>query len=178
MHPKKRLMLLIVLFGGGAVITSYVFGALIYPDSSEILWGGVPQNLRPFITVNMFLGATGFFAFTYFILFHQDPKNTRIYNRFGFGVFIVFYLAILIPSALWMPLVYLTLEKAASVFLLAVKIDLIVVGLASVALFFSLLSVEPRQPTWAYWMAAIGSVFFCIQTVLLDAIIWGVFFKL
>ena len=52
------------------------------------------------------------------------------------------------------------------------------VGLASLGLLFSLLNAEPREPLWAYIIAIVGSVGFCFQTVLLDAIIWGSLFRL
>ena len=49
-------------------------------------------------------------------------------------------------------------------------------GAASLGLFFALQKVRPPQPAWAYRLAMVGSMFFCIQTVILDAIVWGAFF--
>lgn len=177
MHSQKWLMTIINIFGGAAVIGSYVYGLLTHPGSSEVLWGGVPTQIRPYYTAGMFLAAAGYFAFTYFILFRLDPGETQIYHRFGFWGFNALYAAILIPSALWMPLTFLAVEQSSVVLLWVVRIVLVVVGLASLSLLFALLKVEPRRPLWAYWLAVLGAVFFCIQTAILDASVWGTFFR-
>ena len=54
---------------------------------------------------------------------------------------------------------------------------LVVVGAASAGLFAALVKIKPRQPSWAYWIALIGSLAFFIQTAILDAIVWGTFFR-
>ncbi len=177
MSAKKWLMLFINLLGGGGVIGSYVWGFLTHPDAGQALWGGVPDSIRPFYTAGMFLAATGYFAFTYFILLRLNPSKTRVLGRFPFGLFNILYAAILVPSALWMPLTFWALEGSSLGLLWAVRIVLAVVGLASVGLLFALLKVEPRLPRWAHWLAVAGCVGFCLQTAILDAIIWVVFFR-
>jgi hypothetical protein len=72
-----------------------------------------------------------------------------------------------------MPLTFLAAEQASAGLLWVVRVVLAIVGLASVGLLLALLSVKPHQSSWAYKIAIIGSVFFCIQTAILDAIIWG-----
>jgi hypothetical protein len=178
MHPKKWLMLFINIFGGTAVLGSYIQGILTHSGAAETLWGGVPQIIRPFYTAGMFLAAAGYFAFTYFILFRLNPMKTRVMQHAGFGILNVLYIAILFPSALWMPLTFVTVQQSSLGLLWVVRIVLVVVGLASLGLFYSLLKVEPRQPLWAHRLAVIGSLGFCLQTVLLDAILWGAFFRL
>jgi len=178
MNAKKWLMLLINLLGGGWVIGSYVWGFLTHPNTGQALWGGVPDSIRPFYTAGMFLAATGYFAFTYFILFRLNPNKTLVLNRFPFGLFNVLYALILVPSALWLPLTFWALEGSNLGFLWAVRIVLAVVGLASVGLLFALLKVEPRLPRWAHRLAVAGCVGFCLQTAILDAIVWVAFFKI
>jgi hypothetical protein len=177
MHAKKWLLILINLVGGSLVLGSYALGILTHPDAGQTLWGGVPQSIRPFYTVFMFLAASGYFAFTCFILFRLNPQEARVAGRFGFGLFNALYAAILIPSALWMPLTFLAVEQSSLVLLWAVRLVLVVVGAASVGLFAALWKVEPRHPMWAHRLALLGMAGFCIQTALLDAILWGVFFQ-
>jgi len=177
MNSKKWLMLFINLLGGGGVIGSYIWGFLTHPNAGQALWGGVPYNIRPFYTAGMFLAATGFFAFTYFILFRLDPSATRVFGRLGFGAFNALYAAILIPSALWMPLTFLALDVHSLGFLWAVRIVLVAVGVASIGLLYALLKVEPRRPRWAHRLAVAGCVGFCLQTAILDAIVWVAFFQ-
>jgi hypothetical protein len=123
----------------------------------------------------MFLAAAGYFAFTYFILFRLSATETKVYRRYGYGLFIILYLAILIPSALWMPLTLLAVEQATTVANWIVITNLWIVGLASLALWMALWTAEPRQSVWAHRLALAGCTFFSIQTVLLDATLWSAF---
>ena len=177
-HPKKLSLAAIVLLGGAAVLASYAYILVIDPATRDSLWGGVPPGLLPGYTASMVLAAAGYFAFTYFLFFHVDPDRARIAGRFRYSLFHGLYLLILGPSALWLPLTFQAVEQSSRVFAWAARLVLVVVGLASLGLLFALLSLRPRQPLWAYRMAVIGNLFFCIQTVILDAIIWGASFQL
>ena len=175
---KKKPLLIIILVGGIAVLASYVLGPLTQPGAASLLWGGVPQGIRPLYTVGMFLGAGGYFAFTYFILFRVTPDMAHKASRFGFGLFNALYAAILLPSALWMPLTLLAAEQSSPALLWLVRLDLWTVAAASLGLLWALLAIEPRQPRWAHRLALVGSILFCLQTVILDAIVWVSFFKI
>lgn len=177
MNRDKWLMLLINLLGGAAVLGSYVWGFRTYPGASDTLWGGVPENIRPYITANMLLAAAGYFAFIYFTLFRLDATHSRVFRRFGFGLFNRLYAVILIPSALWMPVSIQAIEQGSQAYAWLARLVLAVVALASLGLLFALLKVQPAQPRWAQRLAVIGSIPFCIQTVLLDAILWGALFS-
>jgi hypothetical protein len=177
MHPKKWLMIFVNLVGGFAVLGSYAWGILTHSDAGEILWGGVPQSIRPYYTVGMFLAAAGYFAFTYFILFRLNLDETRVAGRFRFDLFNALYAAILIPSAFWMPLTFMAVKQSSLALVWIVRMVLLVVAAASLSLFVSLLKVEPREPLWAHRLALVGCVGFCIQTALLDAVIWASFFR-
>lgn len=126
----------------------------------------------------MLLGAAGFFAYTYHILFRLDLEKIRIFSRFGYGAFHWIYTLILVPSALWLPLSLLAFEQSSSLILWAARLDLAVVAVASLALLFILIEIRLRLSAWSSTLAIIGSVLFCIQTVLLDAIIWGILIHL
>jgi hypothetical protein len=77
-----------------------------------------------------------------------------------------------------MPLTLLTVEQASTGLLWVVRIVLAIVGLASLGLLLALSTIKPPQSSWAYKMAIIGAAFFCVQTAILDAIIWGSLFRL
>jgi len=175
-HPKKWLMLWVNLLGGAAVLGSYALGISTHPNAGQTLWAGMPTSLRQVSTANMPLAAMGYFAFVYFILFRLNPDETRVAGRFGFGLFTVLFAGIFIPSALWMPLTFLAIERSSLALVWAVRLVLWLVGLASLALFYAILKVTPRRPLWAQRLALIGSVAFCIQTVIMDSIVWVMFF--
>jgi hypothetical protein len=178
MHKQKLALMLIILLGGTAVLVSYAHAFLTNPAATEAAWGGVTRDIRPLYGVFMLLAMLGYFAYTYFIFFRLDPDEARIANRFGFTVFNVIYVAILIPSALYMPLTFRMLEQPSTGLWWIVRLDLGVVGLASLGLIGALLTLKPRRPAWAYWLALAGSVAFSIQTALLDALIWPALFPL
>jgi hypothetical protein len=175
MHPQKRLMLWINVLGGVAVLGSYAHGLWTHPAGGAELWGGVPEALRPVYTGSMLLAAAGYFAFTYLLLFRLDPA-ARVAGRFRFGLFNVLYAGILAPSVLWMPLTFAMLRQPGAGLWLAIRLTLALVGLASLGLLGALLGLEPRRPAWACWLAVAGSLAFCTQTALLDALVWPVLF--
>ncbi len=176
MHAKKRLLLIINLLGGAAVLGSYAYGLRTHSNATDIVWGGVPASIRPYYTAGMFLATAGYFAFMYFILFRLNPTATRLGDRFGFGTFNALFAAILIPSALWMPLTFEAVEISSVALLWVVRLVLVTVGLASLSLLVALINVEPRQPPWAYRLAVLGCVAFCLQTAVLDMIVWSAYF--
>lgn len=178
MQVNKRLLMVIILLGGLAVIGSYVFGILAYPDDADALWGGVPEAMLPFYTANMLLAASGYFAFTYYIFFRLDPARTRVFRFFGFGFFNVIYASILFPSALWMPFTLLAVIQSSTIWVWAVRLALWIVGLGSLALLFAIWKKDPGQSLWAHRLAVIGSIFFCVQTVVLDGIVWTSYFRI
>jgi len=162
--------------GGLLVLGSYAQGIITHPANRDALWGGVPESVRPVYTAGMLLAAAGYFAFTYFILFRLDPDQVRIAGRFGYSLFFLIYALILVPSAMWMPLTYASLDHPGEALRWTTRLVLIVVGLASLGLLAALLTLSPKEPAWAHRLAVAGIAVFSIQTAVLDAIVWSVYF--
>jgi hypothetical protein len=177
MHTQQWILAAINIVGGILVIGSYVQGFLAHPDSGRVLWGGVPESIRPLYTLCMVPAALGYFAFTYFIMFRLDPEQVKIGNLFDFRIFLAIYALILLPSALWMPLTRAMVDNPSPGLLWSIRVTLAVVGLASLSLLAALLTVDTKQPAVAYWAAVAGSAAFCLQTAVLDAIVWNVYFR-
>lgn len=178
MHKQKLVMLLIILVGGTAVMVSYVYPIMKHPEYVEPAWGGVTPDIRRFYVPSMLLAASGYFFYTYFLLLRADTDRVRVAGRLGFGVFNVFYAAILVGSALYMPLTFAFVARPVMPLWWLILLALVVVGLASLALLGSLLALRPRRPSWAYWLAVAGSVTFGFQTVVLDMLVWPALFPL
>ena len=177
MQAKKWLIAVFVI-GGLAVLCSYC-GAC-WPSRMPVNSCGAVcrRDMRPYYTVNMLLAAAGYFPFTFFILFRLDPRRTKVPGKYGYGLFAWLYAAILIPSALWLPLTYLAVGQSSQAWLWVARAALALVGAASLGILIALLKVRPSRAGVAYWLAVVGSIFFCIQTVILDAIIWGATIRL
>jgi len=176
MHPQKRTVAWIVLLGGGAVVLSYAYILGIDPAMQVALWGGVPPALLPAYVASMALATGGYFAFTFFLFFRADPDRARIADRFGYDLFRGLYLMILVPSALWLPLTSAMIQQPSSILWLGIRLVLAMVGLGSLGLLLALLSLQPRQPARAYWLAVAGAVAFCTQTAVLDLVVWTALF--
>jgi hypothetical protein len=177
MGTQQIILLVINVVGGAAVIGSYIFGLNAQAGGANILWGGVPANIRPLYFVSMILSALGYFAFFYFILFRLVPGEVMIAGRFGFSLFYAIFLGILIPSAFWMPLTNVYVGNPSMGVWIGIRTVLALVGLASIALVWALLSLQTKVPGIAYWLAVAGSAYFAFHTAILDAIVWAALYK-
>ena len=173
MDTRVGTLIALNVVGGTAVLASYVVGLGAVPG--EALWGGVPDSIRPLYTVNMFLAAAGYFFFTPFILLRLDPETTRVAGRFGYGIFHILYALVLFPSALWLFLTAHLVEQPGLGAWASVRIDLALVALGALGLLASLLSLGSGAPRGRNFAIA-GLVPFCLQTVVLDALVWPAFF--
>ena len=176
LQPSRRSLLWLNILGGSAVLGSYVHGLASNPLTRGAVWGEVPEALRPFYTVNMFLAAAGYFAFSAFVFFRLDPARTRLAGGFGFGAFHLLYALILVPSALWLPLTFAMLETPSGALWAAIRVVLALVGLGSLGLMGAIASAHPHAAPGARRAALIGALFFSLQTAVLDALVWPAFF--
>ena len=177
MAAQQIILLIINVIGGIAVIGSYIFGLNAQSGGANVLWGGVPENIRPVYFVSMILSALGYFAFLYYVLFRLDPAQTSIWGTSGFVLFYLIFLLMLIPSAFWMPLTNVYVGNPGTMIWILIRTVLAIVGLASIALFGALLTLNGKVPGVSYWLAVIGSGYFAFHTAILDAIIWAALFK-
>jgi hypothetical protein len=178
LHRAKVTLLGINIVGGIAVLGSYLWGILANSGTTTALWGSVPASFLPVYTASMFAAAAGYLAFTYFILVKADPEAVMIARHFSYRAFHWLYVAILVPSAFWMPLTFAMLAAPAPLLWAAIRLVLAIVGLSSVALFLALLGTRNGGPAWSRRLAIVGSILFLIQTTILDAVVWPAFFPL
>jgi hypothetical protein len=177
MHYQQWILLAVIVVFGAGVIGSYIQGIAANPGGAEKRWGNVTGGLRILNYVTMLLAVAGFFMFTYYLFFRTDPSVTRVAGDLNFWVFIFIYALILLPSAFWMPLTFNVLASHSTWAWIADRAVLFIVGLASLGLTIALLTLQPRISDSAYWVAVAGSAFFCIQTLIMDSIIWAANFE-
>jgi len=177
MTAQQIILLAINVIGGIAVIGSYVNGLNAPTGGANALWGGISPGIRPVYGVSMILSALGYFAFLCYIFFRLAPAGVSIAGIFGFSLFYVIFIFMLIPSAFWMPLTNMYIANPTHGLWMGIRAVLIVVGLASIALVWALLSLQTKVPGIAYWLAIAGSSYFAFHTFVLDAILWPALFK-
>jgi hypothetical protein len=176
MRTTKIALLVVNILGGIAVLGSYFLGFATHPRSSSALWGNVPPFLLIPYTVSMLAAAAGYLAFTSFLLFGVRQETEADRRRFAYRSLPWIYLAVLAPSAAWMPLTFIMLDHPSLLLWAAIRVVLGIVGLASIALFLWILGTRPKGRRWFRALALAGAVLFILQTAVLDAIVWPAFF--
>ena len=175
MHPQKKTWLAVNAVGGVAVLGSYVHGLLTHPDTRNELWGSIPPELQAVYGVTMWLAAGGYFFFSYYFLVRTEADEVR-FGRFGFGLINALYALIMIASAAWMPLTFAYLDQPSTALWLAVRVDLLGVGVGSIGLIVALFTMKPRAEGLTAVLALLGLLLFAVQTAFLDPLVWPQFF--
>jgi hypothetical protein len=172
-----RSLLLTIAFGGAAVLYSYYEGMLGTSAVGDALWGGIPDAARPLYTINMFLAAAGFFLFSPYLVLRLAPEADSLDSHAHFQRIRLFYVLVLIPSALWIPLTAHVIAYPSTAAWLAVRLDLFLVAIGTLGLLFEVVSTRPVTPRGRR-LAILGMLPFSMQTVLLDALVWPAYFPL
>jgi len=177
MHSRQRHLAFLNGVGGAAVLGSYALAFSLSPEIREGLWGGVPLAWRGLYTLCMLLAAAGYFPFTYQWVFRTDPDRYRGIGGIGYGAVIAQYAAILVGSAIWLPLTAWLLHDFALPLWWATRAVLAVVGLAS-TLNLALCGARALERGGVLaWLSALGAVPFWFQTAILDAVVWPACFS-
>ncbi len=172
----RRALLAIVIAGGLAVLASYALAFSYGPEVRSGLWGDLPGAWRPVYTVSMLLAALGFFPLTYRLLFATEPDAFHEASGLGFRWVLIFYALVLGASALWLPLTAQMIRTPGPGLSAAVRLVLSLVAIGSLGLFYAVYRLARREGGALSWAAVAGAVFFCVQTVVLDALVWPAFF--
>ena len=176
MHRQRIELILVNLLCGGAVLFSYAHGIITHPSAGGALWGDVPRWLMPIYTGSMLSAAAGYLLFTFFLLFRVNPDEAMIARRYPYRLFPVLYGAVLVPSALWMPLTLWMITEPSFPLWIAIRIILAAVGIGSIGICAALILLRPRRDSWTFRLAVAGAIAFSIQTAILDALVWTAYF--
>tara|TARA_B100000745_G_scaffold229759_1_gene154099 strand:+ start:896 stop:1432 length:537 start_codon:yes stop_codon:yes gene_type:complete len=176
MNKQLILFYCINIIGGLSVLGSYAHGLISNPLTRMNLWGNVPLLIRPYYTIFMFLAAGGYFFFTSYILFYINIDTVKLFGKYGFWFINILYAGIILPSTIWIYLTFAMMNNPSPFLWLVVRLILFTVGFSSVILLSSFFMSNFEKTNWLYIASIIGLTFFCIQTMLLDAIIWPYYF--
>ena len=157
--------------GGVLVLASYSWG-LGQPNIAQGLWGHVPEALRGLYTVNMLLAALGYFPFTALLVLAMNPESFRRETGRPYETMLALYAAVLVCSALWLPLTSVMIEAPSALVWLAVRLDLALVGLGALGISVVVFQIARARGGALAWSALVGTLPFVLQTAVLDAVIW------
>ena len=173
----KIVLLSINLIFGSMVLLSYYFGVNRLKEAGQdpaLLWGGVPDVLQPIIVTFMFLGAVGYFFFTYNFLVNV-PAEVLFFNKFKYWSLHILYLLVFIPSMLWIYQTINYMESGTQFDWILTVVILFTVAIASVLLLLFTIDLKPSNNPM-YLPSVIGAIIFTFHTLFLDGLIWTVFF--
>jgi hypothetical protein len=174
-RPNLALAGLNVL-GGIAVLGSYVFAFTGSSDFQDGLWGGVPASLRSLYTGNMLLAAAGYFPFTWLFVVRTTPDEFRATTGLPYAMLFGVYALVLIPSALWLPMTARMLLAPDPQLWFWIRVVLALVGIGSTGILLLSFRFAGSRGGVVSWAAAIGSIPFFVQTAILDAIVWPIYY--
>ncbi len=93
--------LLINIIGGIFVLGGYVVALINHPETRNELWGGVPENLRPWITAFMFISAFGYCFAMYYLIFDEGLELDFFWGKFDYQIIMILLIIFLLTAALW-----------------------------------------------------------------------------
>ena len=172
---KKRniLFLLVNLILGFAVILSYIWGLVYYPEYGSALWGKIETNNIPYIIFSMLLAAVGYFVFSFYFL---NYKKFQTFNTLEYLYILSLYIVILFFSALWMPLSIGFINTNNNFFLILDLVSLYLVGISSLLLTIFLIQDKSLRRKLIWKLSVLGGFQFTFHTLIIDAIYWGMNF--
>lgn len=193
MNLQQIVFLLVSLIGGGLVMLSYYKG-LRTKSGVDALWGGTPREIRKTYTASMLVSAIGYLiTFLYLLVnieysssFYTGPNSwftvvNPLYlstphhlNNYFFHILFIF---VLVPSAMWVPLVQKMVAKPSKRTWIMIRVSLGLVGLASLGILIGLLGIRTFSTDWGLVASIFGMTWFTIHTGILDAILWPSFWK-
>ena len=176
MTSRRSALLWINALGGTAVLASYAYGFIVHPDTVGLMWGGVPESWRGLYTTAMFPAAIGYFPMTFFLLFRTDLEQPiQLGPQLG-TTLAALYCAIMISSALWMPMTFAYIAQPSAALWAGICFVLALVGVSALCIIALLTQLRPDPPGIAWRLALLGSLGFAFQTAVLDAVIWPLLF--
>ncbi|MFW2388447.1 MAG: hypothetical protein ACN4G0_08925 [Polyangiales bacterium] len=177
MHPQKKNWLAINVLGGIAVLGSYAHGLITHPETRGQLWGDMPAPLQDVYGVTMWLATAGYLVFMYQVLFRVDAATAKVGRHSGLRVINGCCAAVVIASALWMPLTFAYLAQPSPALWALIRGDLIVVGIGAVGLIVCQFLLTPRPSGWVAVVTIVALLLFALQTAFLDPFVWPAFFQ-
>lgn len=173
---SRSAMVILNLVGGVAVLASYAWGLLSFPETRGEIWGGIPDEMRSLYTTSMFTAAGGYFFFTGYLLLQVDPEKLEKEGPFRFSFINWFYLLVLVPSALWLPLTFAMLSTPGAFLWFLIRLVLTLTALGSLGLLYAVVRLRKEGTPIFFWLALAGILAFNLQTTVLDALVWTAYF--
>jgi hypothetical protein len=174
---QKLVYLAINVVGGLAVLGSYAYGFIQDPDLVQQLWGDVPQALLGLYNINMLLASTGYLLMLSYILTClpadcRSDSGGLVFERLNYLTGLILFC-----SALWMPLSFALLDTPNLDLWWCIRAVLFGTGASALVCAYQVHKYAEKRGLFLK-IALCAYFFFCVQTALLDALIWPYYFPI
>jgi hypothetical protein len=169
MNKHQKIFLGLITVSGTLVLGSYILG-VNDSGTADIMWGGVPTNWRGLYTISMIISALSYFIFSTYTFINIVGK--KVQSKYPLYTIYILYSLILIPSALWIPLVESMIKSPSDLTWIAIRTVLILVAFGTLGLLFFFLRLPTQKKKFFYYISVVGIIIFLFHTGVLDAAIW------
>ena len=156
---------------GTTVLLSYIWGVSSAEDPLA-LWGKMPEEYISYITGSMLIAALGYIIFTLYVAFGRDITNSEK----PFYQYNLTYIILLASASIWMPLTVLYVDTSSFIYWILIVLSLYMVGFMSCFMTYLLIKSIPKSNNKWKNIAIGGSIWFIFHTLILDAIMWVIYF--
>ena len=164
--------LIINVIGGIAVLGGYVIALINHPKTRGELWRGVPENLRFWITLFMFISAFGYCFAMYYLIFQDgldlDFFGGKLNINFMKGLLIIF----LITAACWIHTTFAYLEHGNQILWTFVQLELWLTGITVFLMMIGVATANGVNNSFLHNTSVIGLGIISFHCLVLDAMLW------
>ena len=164
--------LLINIIGGILVLGGYVIALINHPETRNELWGGVPENLRPWITTFMFISAFGYCFAMYYLIFDEGLELSFFWEKFDYQIIMILLIVFLLTAALWIHTAFSYISTGSKILWNFVQLELLLTGISIFFITLGLASATGVKNTSFHFYSVFGLSVISFHCLILDAYLW------
>ncbi|MAO75632.1 MAG: hypothetical protein CL699_04930 [Chloroflexi bacterium] len=170
---QTNIFVFINIFGGIAVLGSYIVCLMMFPEQREPLWGGVVGTTRNVVVTFMLLAAAGYLTFLYISIFNVSADVFSSKSPLNGNLILILTISFLISSTIWMPASVAFLETSNSLFWYLSVASLWIAALSLVGLLISVTTTDFSTTSNIPKILSVGGLaIITFHCLVFDAIMW------
>lgn len=165
-------LLLINIIGGISVLGGYVIALMNHPKNRNELWGGVPEELKPWITSFMFVSALGYCIAMYYLIFQDGLKLNFMRGNFDHRFILTLVVIFLVSASMWIHTTFIYLGSPSKLVWRYVQAELWITGLSIFLIMISVITANGVKNHALHLASIIGLGAITFHCLFLDALLW------
>lgn len=171
MRIQNQLIILNVI-GGIFVLGGYIFALINNPSTRSELWGGIPENFRPWIVSSMFLSAFGYCYAMKYLLIDGGIPFKFFFDRYETSFILIVQFIFLASAALWIHTTFSYINSPTSFKWILINLELWFTGVSILCLALGIIFINNRPNEISYIVSALGLLVISFHCIFLDAFLW------